>query len=261
MAKHKHSSSRPSRKGTGGDGRLWLYGTHAVGAALANPLRRCRRLLVTAPALQSFQPVAGTGTPEAPSPEISERHDIERLLPRDAVHQGMALLVDPLPAVALEDVLSATADQPNTVIVVLDQATDPRNVGAVLRSAAAFDVRAVVVPRRHAPEATGSLAKVASGALESVPVVRTVNLARGLRTIKEAGFWCIGLDARDGTAIAEAELGGRLALVLGAEGSGLRRLTREACDILVRIPLGGGVESLNLSASAAIALYEVRRRT
>ena len=260
MAKHKHSSSNSSRRGADGDGRLWLYGTHAVRAALANPLRRCRRLLVTRPALPNLQAVARNGTAGAPAPEISERHDIERLLPRDAVHQGMALCVDPLPAVALDDVLDATAGQTDAVIVVLDQATDPRNVGAVLRSAAAFGARAVVVPRRHAPEATGSLAKAASGALESVPVVRTVNLARGLRAIKEAGFWCVGLDARDGTAIAEAKLGGRLALVLGAEGSGLRRLTRDGCDVLARIPLGPGIESLNLSASAAIALYEVRRR-
>lgn len=260
MRKHKHSSPKSSRRGADDGGRLWLYGTHAVRAALANPLRRCRRLLVTRPALPSIQAVARDGTAGAPSPEISERHDIERLLPRDAVHQGMALLVDPLPVVGLDDVLGATTGQSDAVIVVLDQVTDPRNVGAVLRSAAAFGVQAVVVPRRHAPEATGSLAKAASGALESVPVVRTVNLARGLREIKEAGFWCVGLDARDGTAIAEAEFGGRLALVLGAEGSGLRRLTRDGCDVLVRIPLGGGVESLNLSSSAAIALYEVRRR-
>jgi 23S rRNA (guanosine2251-2'-O)-methyltransferase len=261
MAKHKHSSSKPSRKGADGDGRLWLYGIHAVRAALANPLRRCRRLLVTAAALPGIETVARNGTAGTPAPEISQRHAIERHLPGDAVHQGMALLVDPLPPVGLDDVLGATAGRSDAVIVVLDQATDPRNVGAVLRSAAAFDVGAVVVPRRHAPEVTGSLAKAASGALESVPVVRAVNLARGLRTIKEAGFWCVGLDAGDGTAIAEAELSGRLALVLGAEGSGLRRLTREACDILVRIPLAAGVDSLNLSASAAIALYEVRRRS
>lgn len=259
MAKHKHSSSKSSGRTTDGGGRLWLYGIHAVNAALANPFRRSHRLLVTRPALPNLQTAARNKTAAALAPEISERHDIERQLPRDAVHQGVALCVDPLPAVTLDDVLDASAGQTDAVIVVLDQATDPRNVGAVLRSAAAFGVRAVVVPRRHALEATGSLAKAASGALESVPVVRLANLARGLREIKEAGFWCIGLDARDGTAIAEAELGGRLALVLGAEGSGLRRLTRDGCDTLVRIPLGGGVESLNLSVSAAIALYEVRR--
>ena len=260
MAKHKHSSPKSSRRGAEGGGRLWLYGTHAVLAALANPLRLCRRLLVTRHALPSVQAMVPDETAGAPSPEISERHAIERLLPQGAVHQGVALLVEPLPAVALEDVLGATAGQTDAVLVVLDQATDPRNVGAVLRSAAAFGVQAVVVPRRHAPEATGSLAKAASGALESVPVVRTANLARGLGAIKEAGFWCVGLDAREGTAMAEAEFAGRLALVLGAEGPGLRRLTRDGCDVLVRIPLGGGVESLNLSASAAIALYEVRRR-
>ena len=260
MRKHKHSSPKSSQRSADGGGRRWLYGTHAVRAALANPRRQCRRLLVTRPALPNLQTVAGDGTAGAPSPEISERHDIERLLPWGAVHQGMALLVDPLPALALDDVLDTTAGQTNVVIVVLDQVTDPRNVGAVLRSAAAFGVQAVVVPRRHAPEATGSLAKAASGALEGVPIVRTVNLARGLREIKEAGFWSVGLDVRDGIAIAEAEFGGKLALVLGAEGSVLRRLTRDGCDVLVRIPLGGGVESLNLSSSAAIALYEIHRR-
>ena len=260
MEKHKRSSAKSSSRGADDGGRLWLYGIHAVNAALANPSRRCHRLLVTRPTLPNLQTAARENTAAALAPEISDRHDIERQLPRDAVHQGVAMSVDPLPAIALDVVLDATAGQTDAVIVVLDQATDPRNVGAVLRTAAAFGVQAVVAPRRHAPEATGSLAKAASGALESVPVVRVTNLARGLREIKESGFWCVGLDARDGAAIADAELGGRLALVMGAEGSGLRRLTRDGCDTLVRIPLGGGVESLNLSVSAAIALYEVRRR-
>jgi 23S rRNA (guanosine2251-2'-O)-methyltransferase len=191
--------------------------------------------------------------------QIVDRREIERLLPAGAVHQGVALLADPPPEPDIEDVLSAAADR--ATLVVLDQATDPRNIGAVLRAAAAFDAAAVIMPERHAPGSTGVLAKAASGALETVPLVRVTNLARALERLKEAGFWCVGLDGDGTVTIAEADLAGRLALVLGAEGAGLRRLTREHCDLVVRIPISQRIESLNLATAAAIALYEVARRT
>jgi 23S rRNA (guanosine2251-2'-O)-methyltransferase len=241
----------------------WLYGAHAVLAALANPLRRCHRLVMTANARAAWanrlrQAIAAADG-RRPQAELANRADLDRLLPPGAVHQGIALLADPLPSVTLEDACERAAAEDSARMVVLDQATDPHNIGAVLRSAAAFGARAVVVPDRHVPEVTGALAKAASGAIETVPLVRVVNLARTLAILKESGFWCVGLDAEATTTLADAKLSGKIALVLGSEGEGLRRLTRETCDFLVRIPIAEGVGSLNLSNAAAIALYEMIR--
>ena len=232
----------------------WLYGVHAVAAALANPRRRHRRLVVTRDCWRDFAPTA-EGSGGAPAPEFLDRQEIDRLLPPGAVHQGITLLADPLPEPDLSEVLAGLSDR--AVLVVLDQATDPRNVGAVLRSADAFGAAAVIVQDRHAPDATAAMAKAASGALETVPLVRAVNIARALGELKDAGFWCFGLDACGDTTLAEADLSGRIAVVLGSEGKGLRPLVRQSCDILARIPLSGTVDSLNLSNAAAVALYEV----
>lgn len=252
--------SGPARPAAGGQ---WLYGIHAVLAAVANPRRRCQRILLSGEAEGALggriaSAAAAAGGPR-PALERVPRQAIERLLPPGAVHQGIAVLADPLPPPALADVLGGIDGRPAAVIVVMDQATDPRNVGAVLRSAAAFAAAAVVVQERHAPGATAALAKAASGALELVPLVPVVNIARTLGVLKDAGFRCVGLDADTPGAIAEAALGGRVALVLGSEGKGLRRLVREGCDVLVRIPIAPGIESLNLSTAAAIALYEAAR--
>ncbi len=194
------------------------------------------------------------------SPEVMSRSEIDRLLPEGATHQGVALLADPLPEVAIEDICRNLAETPRARVVVLDQATDPRNVGAVLRAAAAFGADAVIMQDRHAPPVGGALAKAASGALESVALVRTVNLARALELLKKAGFWCVGLDASAETAMADTDLTGKIALVLGSEGEGLRRLTRDSCDLLAHIPMAQGWESLNLATAAAISLYEAFAR-
>jgi 23S rRNA (guanosine2251-2'-O)-methyltransferase len=251
----KRPESRPAESRPR-DGRnpadRWLYGHHAVAAALNNPARRAERLLATANAAERLK----RDCPKA-RPEIVERPAIDAVLPPGAVHQGLALLATPAAAPSLEDLL---ADGPgNALLVVLDQVTDPQNVGAILRSSAAFGARAVIVPRRHAPPVTGVLAKAASGALEHVPLIEVGNLDRALRQIKQAGFWCLGLDAAAGRSIAEAGLDGRLALVMGAEGPGLRRLTAERCDILVRLPTQGPIGTLNVSNAAAVALYELSR--
>ncbi|CAA7627446.1 23S rRNA (guanosine(2251)-2'-O)-methyltransferase RlmB [Magnetospirillum sp. SS-4] len=244
----------PQRGGGGGGASFWLYGSHAVGAALINPERKIRRLLATAEAAKGL---AGNrpGIPVEPA----ERAEIDRLLPMGAVHQGVAALVEPLPAQGIEDVCRAASLGETGVVVVLDQVTDPHNVGAILRSAAAFGALAVVVPDRHAPEETGALAKAASGALERMPLVRVTNVVRALDTLKESGFWVAGLAADAPKTLAGAALSGRVALVLGAEGEGLRRLTREHCDHLVRLPMKGDMESLNVSNAAAVALYELAR--
>ena len=238
-----------------GDGSLWIYGVHAVLAAVANPRRRCRRLLLAAPSAASIGPrLIEASVDGVPAPEILDRRELEAHLPLGAVHQGVALLADPLPDTPLEEIQERSAADARARLVVLDQVTDPRNVGAVLRSAAAFGAQAVIIQTRRAPGPTGAMAKAASGALETVPLVRVTNIARALGALKEGGFWCAGLDAR-GDHPLDA-LPAKVALVLGSEGQGLRRLTRETCDMVVRIPVAAGMESLNLSTAAAIALYE-----
>ena len=256
MAKRKtpYRGGDSAAKGAGG-GAHWIYGVHTVLGALANPRRRCRRLLLAAPQADTIGPrLAEASADGGPAPEILGRREIEAHLPLGAAHQGVALLAHPLAATPLEEIQEQTAADDRARLVVLDQATDPRNVGAVLRSAAAFGARAVIIQTRRAAAATGAMAKAASGALETVPLVRVTNIARALDGLKNSGFWCVGLDARAPRSLTE--LPAKVALVLGSEGQGLRRLTRETCDMVVRIPMAAAMDNLNLSAAAAIALYE-----
>ena len=249
-----------------------LYGTHAVAAALANPGRRCHRLIGTQEGAELLTgridaralPLAARALLEAP--QIVSRQDLAALLSEGAVHQGIVLETAPLPAVDLAAACRAAApsgcraaEGPRTV-VVLDQVTDPQNVGAILRSAAAFAVAVVVVQERHSPQSAGALAKAASGALETVPLARVVNIARALIVLKELGYWCLGLDPEASEPLAAVPVKAPLALVLGAEGQGMRRLTRERCDLTASIPMPGTMASLNVSNAAAIALYEIARR-
>ncbi len=234
-------------------GAIWLYGLHAVAAALANPARRLRHLMLTE---EAHQTLTRRHPPPWPvPPELVDRGRLDHLLGRDIAHQGVALLADPLAPPSLQLAL----DRPGPLIV-LDQVTDPRNVGAILRSAAAFGAAAVIAQERNAPEETGALAKAASGALETIPLLRAVNIARTLIALKAAGIWTVGLDAA-GAALSGPSLAQRrVALVLGAEGEGLRRLTRETCDEVAGLRMPGDMESLNVSAAASVALYELTRR-
>jgi len=234
-------------------GAVWLYGHHAIAAALANPARRLRRLLLTDEAEAAIS--KHLPPPWAMSPERVDRARLDALLGRDIVHQGAALLADPLAPPSLQSVLERTG-----VIIVLDQVTDPRNVGAIMRSAAAFGAAAVITQDRNAPEETGGLAKAASGALEKMPLLRAVNIARTIIALKAANVWCIGLDAGGKPLSGPAFADRRVALVLGAEGEGLRRLTKETCDEIAGLAIEGAVESLNVSAAASVALYELTRR-
>jgi 23S rRNA (guanosine2251-2'-O)-methyltransferase len=234
-------------------GAVWLYGHHAVAAALANPQRRLRRLVLTEEAEATL---AQTVQPPWPlQPERTDRARIDQLLGRDIAHQGAALLADPLAQPSLATVLERSGP-----IVVLDQVTDPRNVGAIMRSAAAFAAAAVITQDRNAPEETGSLAKAASGALETMPLLRAVNIARTLIALKAANVWCVGLDAGGKPLSGPSFAGRRVALVLGAEGEGMRRLTRDTCDEIAGLSIKGVVESLNVSAAGAVALYELTRQ-
>lgn len=253
-------SRRPAQpqtpRGGGPAGSQWLFGLHAVRAALANPERRIHRLLAVGDAAKSIGPVKSPNRPALQLESVA-RPDLDRMLPPGAVHQGIAAQVDPLEPPAIEE-LCMTAG-PNALVLILDQVTDPHNVGAILRSAAAFSADAVIVTERHAPQSSGVLAKAASGALERVPLIAVVNLARTMRQLKDAGFWCVGLEGSAKLGIEAARPDGKLALVLGAEGSGLRRLTGETCDALARLPTSLDFPSLNVSNAAAVALALVSR--
>ncbi len=233
----------------------WLYGHHAVSAALANSRRKILRRLE----IEDQGKALGADPRPLPDWQRVDRATIERLLGRDCVHQGIAARVLPLPECDVEDILEAASGRDQACILILDQVTDPQNVGAILRSAAAFGAIGAILTERHAAPESGLLAKAASGALDYVPVARIVNLVRAMARLKEAGFWCIGLAAEAPQTLAEAKLSGRVALCLGAEGSGLRRLTRENCDLLLRLPSSGPISHLNVSNAAAVALYELNR--
>ncbi len=250
-------------------GEDWLYGRHPVVAALANPARRWRRLAVLAgqreEAATLAAAAAGRRRDAGDDPvQVLDRGALAALLPEGAVHQGWALEAEPLAQPELDAMLEAVespVENPagRDIIVVLDQVADPHNVGAVLRSAAAFGARAVIVATHGAPPPSAALAKAASGALEALPLISVVNLTRALDRLKEAGFWCCGLEETAPQPLAALDLGQRVALVLGSEGAGLRRLVREHCDYLARLPTRPDWPSLNISNAAAIALYELAR--
>jgi len=239
--------------GRAAQGQVRLWGRHAVEAALRNPARSHRKLWATREGIASLD---GELPPAFPV-EYADVADLARLVARDAPHQGLVLECEPLEDVYLADVLDGDPARP---VVVLDQVTDPHNVGAILRSAAAFGAAALVTQDRHAPPEGGVIGKSASGALELVPWVRVVNLARALEEIAEAGYWRLGLAGEAESTFAEALPAGPVALVLGAEGEGLRHNIAAHCDALARLPIGEAMESLNVSNAAAIALYATATR-
>ena len=263
----RRGEDRPSRalrgragrmKGGRGSGRasagaVRLWGRHAVEAALKNPERHHRKLWATREGIASLD----GELPADFAIEYAQPADLARLVARDAPHQGLVLECDALEDVFLEDVLGGDPARP---LLVLDQVTDPHNVGAILRSAAAFNACAIITQDRHAPPESGTLAKSASGALEVVPWVRVVNLARALEEVAEAGYWRIGLDGAGPATLAAALPAGPVALVLGAEGEGMRHNITQHCDALARLPISSAIESLNVSNAAAIALYAIATR-
>jgi 23S rRNA (guanosine2251-2'-O)-methyltransferase len=241
------SRRKKSHQSHGSANRPRLWGKHAVAAALDNPERKVLKAWATreVAAFMQFPNDVGVTLAEAP--------DLGRLVPHDAPHQGVVIEVEPLEEIWLGDVLAGAPER--SVLLVLDQVTDPHNVGAILRSAAAFGAIGIVTQDRHSPPESGVIAKAASGTLERVPWARVVNLARALEEIGEAGFWRIGLAGDADTELKDALGPPRIALVLGAEGPGLRPNTREHCDALARLPISDSIESLNVSNAAAVALY------
>lgn len=268
--KRHHRAPKPPGKPLGGHEKspprgnlpgVWFYGHHAVAAALTNPRRTVLSLTATRSALDALPEAARAALGRRRlSAEPVDAETINRLFPDSSVHQGIAARVEPLPAGSLEDVPAILNLEAPAIVVALDQVTDPHNVGAIMRSAAAFGAAALLTTDRHAPGESAVLAKAASGALETLPWVRVVNLARALDDLTDHGFWRVGLDGGAKQCLHEIDPGRRVALVLGAEGEGLRHGTQAHCDLMARLPIASAVESLNVSNAAAVALYELARR-
>lgn len=234
---------------------LILYGRHAVLSALRNPQRSISRLLCTP---ENAAEVKGLIAEH--KIQIVERKEIDKLLPREAVHQGFALFCAPLSGYSLEEVIDIADTKENCHILILDQVTDPQNIGAIIRSCAAFDTLALILQDKNSPEETGAMAKAAAGTIEMVPLCRVTNLSRAIQQLKHAGFWIIGMDGYAKTTVDKMNKSGKTAVIMGSEGKGMRRLVEESCDSTIRLPMNENVESLNVSTAAAIVLYELNKK-
>jgi len=236
---------------------LWLYGIHACRMALCNPRRQIMSILVLPGTLAKVLKEGDLRDQYRSKVKEVDRKQLGSILPPGSVHQGIAVRVAPLPLFRILDLKDN--DAPHQCVIVLDQLSDPHNVGAILRSAAVFGAKAVVLTDHHAPPESGVLAKSASGALELVPLIRVTNLAQALKDLKNIGFWCVGLTEMSPQRLDQIDLKGKMALIVGAEGEGMRRLTKDLCDFTVYLPSASSFSTLNVSNAAAIALYEIFR--
>lgn len=229
-----------------------LYGRHAVFEALKNPARKVIKILITEENQAEFKK-------EFPMLcfQITPKKDIDKILPAGAVHQGFIVFVKPLEPVFLEDLIASTASKDKCVVLILDQVTDPQNIGAIMRSAAAFNASGIIVQDKNAPLESGAMAKASAGTIEFMPVVRATNLSRAIEQLKKAGFWVIGMDGYAKQSLKDINKNAKLAVVMGSEGAGMRRLIHESCDLTVRLDTNPRVESLNVSVAAGIVLYEL----
>lgn len=258
QGKGKATQTKPAAPPRPKSGKANLWGTHAVTEAFLNPARHIRALYVTDQALRDFDEVLKAASQKGlkrPAPAIIDKNELDRMLPQGAVHQGLALDAAELEENTVQDFIITAKSKEKSVLLMLDQVTDPHNVGAILRSACAFGADGVIMQRKHAPELMGVLAKTACGAVEYIPVAYETNLTRTLEALQEEGFFAVGLDERGEQTIAEAPLPDHCVLVLGAEGPGIRRLVKEQCDMLVRLPMSGAMPSINVSNAAAVSLY------
>lgn len=241
-----------------------LYGFHAVREAWLNPERTIETLYITNQSLKGFETTlleARAKGLRRPAPTEIEKIKLEKMLPRDAVHQGLALCSSSLEEVGVRDFVIQAQTRSRTILAMLDQVTDPHNVGAILRSACAFGIQGLILQKKHAPELEGVLAKTACGAIEHVPVAKETNLSRALEELKENGFYVIGLDEHSDMNLPESSHflkdSDRIVIVLGSEGEGIRRLVLENCDRVVSLPTIGPIASLNVSNAAAVAFYAI----
>lgn len=247
--RHRHAPAALAPKHKNG---FFLFGRHAVEAALKNPERECIRLLGTTKALQASGLTAVR--PNLPVEIVEDDQVLRSAVPADSPHQGVLMEVRPLPGLDIMDLEPVAGDK--NIILMLDQVTDPHNVGACLRSAAALGARALITQDRNSPSESGVLARTAAGGLEMLPWVRAANLAQSLEALKDMGYWHVGLDGHTDDEIGSLSMGDNIVIVMGSEGKGLRPLVRKHCDAIAKIPMSGKVESLNVSNAAAIALYE-----
>lgn len=242
--------------------RASLYGFHAVREAWLNPGRVVEALYVTDQSLKGFESVIQEAKSKGlrrPQPSLVDKNRFDSLTPKGAVHQHLALACSGLEEIFVQDLIIRAMDKADCTLVMLDQVTDPHNVGAIMRSASAFGVSGMIMQKKHAPELDGVLAKSACGAVEHLPVAYETNLSRAIEELKEGGFFVFGLSEHAKKTMRDLKPGGKIVFVLGSEGDGMRRLIQERCDEVVRLPTSGPIQSLNVSNAAAIALYALAR--
>lgn len=251
MVKVKNNSSK--------NGGLFLYGRHPVTAAIANPERQISAIFATPENATEIRSICVEAGRSEALVKITERREIERLLPAEAVHQGLAAQVKELPSYDITDICAMAEDKERCHVLILDQVTDPQNIGAIIRSCVAFETLALIVQDKNAPSESGAMAKASAGMIEQLPIARVTNLSRAVETLKDVGFWVIGMDGYAQTTVDKINKSGKTAIIMGSEGKGMRRLVEEACDMTVRLPISAKVESLNVATAAAITLYEINK--
>ncbi len=254
MAKNHNKPSASS------SGNIILYGRHPVTAALSNPDRQINKIICSKENAEELKKLLEKNKRNPALLNIVDRKEIDRLLPRDAVHQGFMLYCGELEDYTLEDICIMADKQENCHLLILDQVTDPQNIGAIIRSCVAFNTLALIMQDKNSPAETGAMAKASAGMIEHLPLCRVTNLSRAIDQLKKAGFWVIGMDGYAKTTIDKINKTGKIAVIMGSEGKGMRRLVEESCDTTVKLPISPKVESLNVSTAAAIALYELNKK-
>jgi 23S rRNA (guanosine2251-2'-O)-methyltransferase len=249
----KNFKKMPETKGKSNE-QLIIYGRHAVMSALQNPKRKVLKLVI-APENRTEIEKLNLGV----SVQVTDKKDFAKFLPNDAVHQGFALYAERLESYDIADLTEMAEAKENCHVLILDQVTDPQNIGAIVRSAAAFGTLGVVVQDKNSPLESGAMDKAAAGTMEFVPMARVTNLSRAIEQLKDGGFWVMGMDGYATDTIDKVNKKGKIAIVMGSEGKGMRRLVQENCDATVKLPISPKVESLNVSTAAAIALYELSK--
>lgn len=251
----KKFTSQPSSKSS-----LILYGRHPIMAAMANPNRKINKILCTKDNYDELKEHCQKHKVNLGLVNTVDKREIDRVVPREAVHQGFAMYCQELEEFSLEDICILADEKEDCHVLVLDQVTDPQNIGAIIRSCVAFDTLALIMQDKNSPNETGAMAKASAGTIENLPICRVTNLSRAIQQLKTAGFWTVGMDGYAKTTIDKMNKSGKIAIIMGSEGKGMRRLVEEACDSTVRLPTSDKVESLNVSTAAAIALYEVSKK-